>query len=76
MKKKKSTASCLAVNSSVFLAIGTTFKLALSHDDFGVFALEGTLIVLQISFSKSVHRFVNHWARNLKEGSTTFATVT
>ena len=41
-------------NCLVFLAIGTTFKLALSHDDFAVFALEGTVILLQISLSISL----------------------
>lgn len=61
---KKSSASCFAVNSSVFLAIGTTFRFALSQYDFVVFALERTLIVLQVSLSKSVHRFVNHCANN------------
>ena len=44
----------------VFLPIGTTFRLALSHDDFAVFILESALIMLQISLSKSVHRFVYH----------------
>ena len=29
-------------------------KLALSHDDFAVFALEGTVILLQISLSISL----------------------
>ena len=56
MKKKEICSICLAVNSSVFLAIGTTIRLVLSHDDFVVFALECTLIMLQISLSKFVYR--------------------
>ena len=46
----------------------------LQHD-FVVFALERSLIVPQVSLLKSVRRFVNHCANNLKEGLMIFAIV-
>ena len=52
-----------------------TFWFTLSQYDFVVFAFEPSLIVPQVSLSKSVRRFVNHCANNLKEGLMTIAIV-
>ena len=71
----RSSVYYFAVNSCMFLAIRTTFWFTLSQYDFVVFAFEPSLIVPQVSLSKSVRRFVNHCANNLKEGLMTFAIV-
>lgn len=67
MDEQRSSASCFAVNSSMFLAIRTTFWFTLSQYDFVVFALKRSLIVPQVSLSTSVRPFVNRCANSLND---------